>query len=223
MSQSEDVEDVAARAREPLPGGSDPAAGQRRRPRDRVTQLHGHGSIDPHLLGELLALARTDGLPVGIGPIRVRRLLTDRSGQVAAADARPLPLITLHRHVIRQQHRQLNPGALLSALLADLPGPPPTVDSYRPSAAQRWVVNKRDGHCTFPGCGRPAGRADSDHPVRYDPDGNGTGDPTSIANLHALCRRHHRLKHDGWTVRRHPGGATTWTSPRGHRHRKPPD
>ena len=39
---------------------------------------------------------------------------------------------------------------------------------------------------------------------------------TSAANLHALCRRHHRLKHEtGWQVTAQPGNRLEWTSPLG--------
>ena len=49
-----------------------------------------------------------------------------------------------------------------------------------------------------------------DHPVPY-PEGE-----TSAANLHALCRRHHRLKHEaGWHVTALPGNTLEWTSPLG--------
>ncbi len=188
--------------------GAPPVTSARTSPRHRahggVPLLHGYGPLDPARLVELL----TDpaGLPVGLAGVQVRRVLVDRIGQTVAADARAVPLARL----------LADPGGLLPALLADLPDPPPRTDTYRPSAAQQRVVRARDRCCTFPGCARRPRRADLDHRVRY-PDG-----PTSTANLHVLCRHHHRLKHDGWQCLRRLDGSTVWTSPRGqvlHTHR----
>lgn len=47
--------------------------------------------------------------------------------------------------------------------------------------------------------------------------------PTSVANLAALCRHHHRLKHlTGWAVEQIEPGVLDWTSPTGHRYRTDP-
>ena len=82
--------------------------------------------------------------------------------------------------------------------------------SYRPPAALDRHVRLRDGTCRFPGCAVPARECDLDHLVPF-PEG-----PTSADNLHALCRRHHGLKHDeGWTVDPLPDHALRWTSPLG--------
>ncbi len=82
--------------------------------------------------------------------------------------------------------------------------------TYRPTAALDRLVRLRDGTCRFPGCAVPATECDLDHLVPFP-----TG-PTSQENLHALCRRHHRLKHEGtWTVRTRPDGGLQWTSPQG--------
>jgi hypothetical protein len=79
--------------------------------------------------------------------------------------------------------------------------PPPDLDRH---------VRVRDAMCRFPGCRRQATGCDLDHTDPY-PHG-----PTDAANLHALCRRHHRLKHEtGWQARAHPGGRLEWTSPLG--------
>ncbi|HET7476344.1 MAG TPA: DUF222 domain-containing protein [Dermatophilaceae bacterium] len=86
-------------------------------------------------------------------------------------------------------------------------------DTYRPPVALRRFVEVRDGHCRFPGCTRPARRCELDHVVRY-PDG-----PTTGANLIALCKHHHRAKHEaGWAVVLHPDGRATWTDPHGRSH-----
>jgi hypothetical protein len=49
------------------------------------------------------------------------------------------------------------------------------------------------------------------------------GGDTSDRDLQARCSRHHHLRHDaGWHVTRTETGATTWTTPTGHRYTKPP-
>ena len=40
-------------------------------------------------------------------------------------------------------------------------------------------------------------------------------------NLGPLCRRHHRVKQEGWTKTRHPDGSLTWTSPTGRTFHRP--
>jgi hypothetical protein len=82
---------------------------------------------------------------------------------------------------------------------------------YSPSAALADLVRTRDRTCRFPGCRHPARRCDLDH-VRPWPAG-----PTTADNLAALCRHHHRLKHQTqWTVRAGPDAELEWTSPTGH-------
>lgn len=84
---------------------------------------------------------------------------------------------------------------------------------YTPSAALADLVRIRDATCRFPGCRQPAQRCDLDHVVPW-PDG-----PTTAGNLAALCRHHHRLKHQTrWTVRAGPGGDLLWTSPAGQQY-----
>ncbi len=182
---------------QPGPGepGQPPGPPRRRPPRDGVPELLGSGPVDPTLLSDLLGNAA--GLPLGLGPVRLRRLLTDRHGQVLAVDARAgaLPLGA--------------PGEVLRRLTADLPAPPPAIDRYRPTASQACVVRIRDPQCCFPGCPRPSARCDLDHRRAY-PAG-----PTDVGNLHPLCRHHHRLKQDGFTPTRARDGTTTWTTPRG--------
>ena len=88
--------------------------------------------------------------------------------------------------------------------------PPPAVDRYRPSPHIIRHVRARDRHCRFPGCQQPAVNCDLDHTIAY-PNG-----PTTPANLHCLCRRHHRQKtHTAWTVTTLEGDILQWTSPLG--------
>jgi hypothetical protein len=90
--------------------------------------------------------------------------------------------------------------------------------TYRPSDALREHVAARDWTCTFPGCGRSAADADLDHLVNFD------GTNTQAANLHPVCRTHHRVKtHTDWTPDRQPDGDTVWVSPTGHTYRNRPE
>jgi len=83
--------------------------------------------------------------------------------------------------------------------------------SYRPAAKLAAFVRTRDQHCRFPGCTRPARYCDIDHLTPW-PAGT-----TTPANLHCLCRHHHRTKQaTGWTVTMTPDGVCTWTSPTTH-------
>ena len=93
---------------------------------------------------------------------------------------------------------------------------------YRPGKALVGFTRVRDATCVFPGCAQPAHRCDLDHRVKH-PRG-----PTCECNLAALCRRHHRLKHEaGFSVRASsqpgdPPGTLTWTTPAGLTYARPP-
>jgi len=72
---------------------------------------------------------------------------------------------------------------------------------YVPGPHARRFITLRDGTCRFPGCQAQAATADLDHRIPH-----ARGGPTCDCNLQSLCRRHHRLKHEGGiTVR--PGPA----------------
>ncbi len=114
-------------------------------------------------------------------------------------------------------------------------GPPPTNAKlaaslrYQPSAAvERWI-RCRDLICRFPGCDRPAWRADVDHTVPFDHDDpRAGGGPTLGTNLGCYCRQHHRLKTfhggpDGWRDVQLADGTIVWTSPTGREYRTTPD
>lgn len=81
----------------------------------------------------------------------------------------------------------------------------------RPTASQRREVETRDRSCVFPGCRMPVADCDLDHINTW-----AEGGPTVSGNLASLCRNDHRLRHNGWSYRTMPSGATEWTSPLGH-------
>jgi hypothetical protein len=104
--------------------------------------------------------------------------------------------------------------------------------TYKPGRVLRSAVEARDGTCTFVGCGAQAVSCDLDHIEPFDHDqeasqravGKAARGQTRADNLHALCRRHHLLKtHAGWGVERDPvTGVTTWATPAGRTHPRPP-
>ncbi len=58
--------------------------------------------------------------------------------------------------------------------------------------ALRNALKIRDGHCQWPGCERPASWCDGHHVVHWI-----DGGATDLSNLVLLCRRHHRMVHEG--------------------------
>jgi hypothetical protein len=81
----------------------------------------------------------------------------------------------------------------------------------RPPAALGAKVRARTNRCIFPNCTRRASRCDLDHQRRW-----ADGGATSQANLHPLCRRHHRAKDEaGWTYTVIAPGIYRWTNPYG--------
>ena len=91
--------------------------------------------------------------------------------------------------------------------------------TYRPSAALAAYIRARDQHCQFPHCTQPATRCDLDHIQPFNHTNPETGGTTTSDNLHALCRRHHRLKTLGtWQVTPQPNGTLHWTGPTGQTH-----
>ncbi len=128
-------------------------------------------------------------------PVPVTVILTEQGAELEGYG----PLTDLHA-------AQLCAGQPLIRLTT----PQPSI-GYRPGARLARWVRLRDRRCRFPGCRRPASTADLDHTIPW-PRG-----ATSEANLHALCRTHHRLKtHTGWRVETLTGHTLQWTSPRGH-------
>ena len=163
---------------------------------------------------DVLALPATGRRDAGGGRHRRQILeLTATAAQLDALDpAEHLgPDATLIRHA---QHA-------LAALRARPPEQRPALtrlDALRrhPRADLDRHVRTRDRRCRFPGCTRPAFAADLDHTRDW-----GCGGLSLAENLGALCRHHHRLKHDpdaGWSLTQPTPGHFVWISPQGARH-----
>ncbi|HEX5494446.1 MAG TPA: DUF222 domain-containing protein, partial [Mycobacteriales bacterium] len=90
-------------------------------------------------------------------------------------------------------------------------------NTYRPPAALDDFVRARDRTCRFPGCQHPAQHADLDHTIPW-PKG-----PTAAGNLGALCRHHHRLKHQTPWQLTQTNGQFHWTSPTRRRYTTQPE
>ena len=86
---------------------------------------------------------------------------------------------------------------------ADAPGP------YRPPRRLRRLIEARAPRCEFPGCGLRAVNCDAEHDVAW-PVG-----ATCACQVGPCCRRHHRVKQEGWTKQRGAGSAVRWTTPTG--------
>ena len=68
-------------------------------------------------------------------------------------------------------------------------------------AATHTALVIRDRHCQWPSCERPASWCDAHHVVHWI-----EGGPTDLDNLVLLCRRHHRMVHEGgWQLIRTEG------------------
>lgn len=89
----------------------------------------------------------------------------------------------------------------------------------RPRTGDAEFVKARDRTCRAPGCRVPARHTDLDHIRDW-----ARGGPTARANLGALCRHDHRLKHEGgWRHRQIAAGVFAWTSALGHTYLVGPD
>ena len=77
------------------------------------------------------------------------------------------------------------------------------------SNALRSALKIRDGHCQWPGCEREASRCDGHHLVHWI-----SGGETNLGNLVLLCRRHHRMVHEGgWQLIKTEDGEITTVAP----------
>lgn len=90
---------------------------------------------------------------------------------------------------------------------------------YAATPALRAWLEARDQRCTHPGCTRRARHCDVDHATDFS-----DGGPTTRANTHLRCRRHHNAKtHLGWTVENPSAdGSHDLISPAGRRYHHEP-
>ncbi len=90
--------------------------------------------------------------------------------------------------------RRLACDAAVSRIITDPDGMPLDIgrSTRTISSSQRRALIVRDGGCSFTGCDRPHRWCDAHHLVHW-----ADGGPTDLDNLTLLCRRHHRLVHEG--------------------------
>ncbi len=82
---------------------------------------------------------------------------------------------------------------------------------YRPDKVHDGYIKARDVVCRFPGSTRSADRAQTDHIIAFDPDGD-----TKSDNLQSLSPHCHRAKTFGGFIPKHLGnGVVEWTTPLG--------
>jgi hypothetical protein len=122
---------------------------------------------------------------------------------------------------LRQSQLTGGPGASLSQPLG-IPVPLDTGEAEVAIPAHlRRAVTARHSGCAFPGCDHPASVCQIHHLIPRS-----RGGPTALPNLVPLCAFHHLtvIHRWGWTLRLHPDGTTTATSPAGrtlHSHGPP--
>jgi hypothetical protein len=94
--------------------------------------------------------------------------------------------------------------------------PPDTPGPYRPSRRLRRLIQARAPLCEFPSCGWRAVNCDAEHDLAH-PAG-----PTCACQMGPCCRRHHRVKQEGWSKTRGQGSAVRWDTPTGRSWTSPP-
>jgi hypothetical protein len=123
-------------------------------------------------------------------------------------------------HVPAETSRRLACDAAVVHWHEDAEGEPLSVGRKTRSIppAIRRALRRRDGGCRFPGC--CATRFVDAHHVHHWADGG----ETKLNNLVLLCRRHHRLLHEGgYGIETHPSGAFRFTLPSGKAIPEAPD
>jgi hypothetical protein len=153
----------------------------------------------------------------------------DRSERPTVAGERPHVTVTVDTHVLRGDPgtmneldhvgpieaataRRLACDASIMRVVASGVSQPLDVGrrtSVVPAAMRRAVI-VRDRNCRFPGCDRPHTWCDAHHVVHW-----ADGGPTALANLLLLCRRHHRLVHQGGFALELEGGRPLFRRPDG--------
>jgi hypothetical protein len=156
----------------------------------------------------------------GYGPMdaeAARELITDAILRKVCVDSRTGLVLAVEPKARRVRDKQELRRALLEMVHTPTPYDDDAVLGYRPTAAQRRLVERRDRTCTFPSCSAPAHRCDADHRRPWRPGGH-----TSSAGLGATSRKHHRAKQTGWTPSPMADGSVLWRSPSGRMYTRPP-
>ena len=115
-------------------------------------------------------------------------------------------------HVSAETSRRIACDASIVKLIKDEKGEPLSIGrrSRAIPPAIRRALRFRDSGCRFPGCTNT--RFVDGHHIRHWADGG----ETSLDNLVLLCRRHHRLVHEGGFIcERTTGGKIAFRSPLG--------
>lgn len=196
--------------------GCDLSAGQRRVAALSTLVLEGCGQPEDGSVDEVVERARMTAQVSVVASLETVLGVSDApaelrgSGPISAAAVREL-LVDCSQNSTLLRLVTAPDGSLLDAGRT----------RYEISDAQRDFIAARDLTCRFPGCARRADRCQVDHAVAWD-----DGGPTDVANLGALCARHHNLKtFAGWElVAVEADGSVVWISPQGRRYfRRRPD
>jgi hypothetical protein len=177
---------------------------------DETAELVGHGPLDREQLHDVLQAAP-----------RLRPVWVDDAG---------VPVATGRAVQPRRRDEESVRRSLLR--LAALPPPPrqprhphdhpegtshpsDTAGPYRAPRRLRRLLFARRPWCEFPGCPYPAVRCDVEHDDAWP------GRPTCSCNTGPCCRRHHRVKQEGWGKTRALDAGVDWTAPSGRTWRSP--
>lgn len=200
--------------------------------------LHGYGSIDAEHARELSAnatwrqvLTLTEADREGLVDSLINALLqagytVDGPEPTVAVGPRNDSVEWVNGHSVDTSvpgpilgiGRALAKGGIASSVIRNRTRARREELTYRPSVRLERIVRTRDGTCRFPNCTERAEHCDLDHTVPFDCDHPELGGPTTELNLACLCRRHHRLKTQGyWKVRQIGGGRLEWTDPNGEK------
>ena len=179
--------------------------------------VHLNGDLDPESGGVVLAAIRRLAEPAALDPDDPRT--RPKTGRRAGRDLPPLPRrqpgtgsgrpqvsVTVPWDTLQQAPglvdtevgpipaetaRRLACDATMSRIIVDKDGVPVfpgRPDGYPPSPPPGTRPARR--HCTHPGCDIPARWCDAHHIMHW-----ADGGKTDLANLHLLCRPHHRTAH----------------------------
>ncbi len=194
-------------------------------PRDDAAPQRDDRTLD-HLRADIACDLLLGGTPAAhgdtdLGAIRASVSVTIPILTLAGLDDAPA-ILDGHGPIDAATARELAASAPCwqRVMIHPMTAEPLHLDTYRPSARLRKLLNARDRHCRWPGCRRPARRSEADHTIAFS-----EGGKTCADNMEILCVRHHHLKHASpWLVEQLGGGTLQFTSPtrRKYRNDAPP-